>query len=283
MRRSPIVRPIFAVKGSQLGWRAFVLLACALGLMVLDKYVPSTEQVRTALSLPLAPLQYLVSAPVRWIDNLNYLLSSQDSLHKENIDLKAEQLLLKAELQRLQAVETENNQLKGLVQSSKQIHGKMLIAQLVAIDSDLAVHQIVLDKGSHSGVYMGQPVLDASGVMGQVIQVNPLSSRVLLINDPKSGIAVQSARNGMRTIAMGDSYSGRLKLTNVPQTADIQVGDSFLTSGLSDRYPPGYPVGRVVSISHDPGLPFMSIILEPSAQLEKSRQVLLVAPKRDLA
>jgi rod shape-determining protein MreC len=156
----------------------------------------------------------------------------------------------------------------------------MMIAQLLAIDSDLEVHQIVLDKGSHHGIFLGQPVLDANGVMGQVIQVSPLTSRVLLINDVKSGIAVENARNGVRSIAMGESYSGRLRLVNVPQTADIRQGDMFLTSGLSDRYPPGYPVGQVAAITRDPGLPFVAIILEPSAHLNQSRQVLLVWPTK---
>lgn len=250
--------------------------------MICDKYVPATEQVRAALSLPLTPLQYLVSAPIQWVDKLSHMLSAQDILHQENMDLRAEQLLLKAELQRLVAIESENNHLKGLIQSSQQIHGKTQIAQLLAIDSDLSQRQIILDKGSHHGVFLGQPVLDANGVMGQVIQVSPLTSRVLLINDAKSGIAIENARNGVRSIAMGDSYSGRLRLINVPQTADIKPGDMFLTSGLSDRYPPGYPVGKVISVTHDPGLPFMSIILEPSAQLDKSRQVLLVWPAKTL-
>ncbi len=271
------------MKGSQLGWRVFLLLTCALALMICDKYLPATEQVRAAISLPLAPLQFIVSAPIEGIDKLSHLLSTQDTLHKENMDLRAEQLLLKAQLQRLAAIESENNRLKGLVQSSQQIHGKTIIAQLLAIDSDLAFRQIVLDKGSHHGVFLGQPVVDANGVMGQVIQVSPLSSRVLLINDAKSGISVENARNGVRSIAMGESYSGRLRLVNVPQTVDIQPGDIFLTSGLSDRYPAGYPVGKVSSVTHDPGLPFMSIILEPSAHLDQSRQVLLVWPGKAYA
>ena len=274
------MRPIFAVKSSRLGWRVFVLIICALGLMIADKYVPVTEQIRTALSLPLAPLQYLVSAPTQGIDKLSHLLSTQDTLHKENMALKAEQLLLKAQLQRLVAIESENNHLKGLVQSSQQIHGKTMIAQLLAVDSDLSRRQIVLDKGSHHGLFLGQPVLDANGVMGQVIQVSPLTSRVLLINDERSGIAVENARNGVRSIAMGDSYLDALRLIHVPQTADIKTGDMFLTSGLSDRYPSGYPVGQVVSVTHDPGLPFMTIILKPSAHLNQSRQVLLVWPTK---
>jgi len=256
----------------------FGLITLALGLMILDKYVPATEHIRVALSLPLAPFQYIISAPFQAIDKWSHLLTTQDTLHKENIDLKAQQLLLQAQLQRLAAIESENNHLKGLVHSSQNIHGKMMIAQLLAVESDLSAHQIILDKGSHEGVFVGQPVLDAHGVMGQVIQVSPLSSRVLLINDTKSGVAVEGARNGIRSIAVGDGYSGRLRLANVPQTADIRKGDMFLTSGLSDRYPPGYPVGEVVSINRDPGSPFVNIILEPSAHLDQSRQVLLVWP-----
>lgn len=256
-------------------------MTCAIGLMLLDNYVPATEYIRRALSLPLLPLQALVSAPIQVVDKLTHLLSTHEALRKENLDLKTEQLLLKAELQRLLAIELENSHLKGLIQSSKKIHGKLMIAQLLAVDSDLAVHQVVLDKGIHQGVYMGQPVLDANGVMGQVIEVGPLTSRVLLINDSKSSIAIESARNGLRSIATGDSYSGRLRLNNVPHTADIKPGDLFLTSGLSDRYPSGYPVGKVISISNDSALPFMTIVLEPSAHLDQSREVLLVWPKKE--
>ena len=112
--------------------------------------------------------------------------------------------------------------------------------------------------------------------MGQVIQVGPITSRVLLINDPRSGVAVQNVRNGVRAIAMGDSYLNNLKLMYVTKTTDIKVGDLFLTSGLGDRYPEGYPVGRVVSVLREPASQFASISLQSSAHLDSSRQVLLV-------
>ena len=248
--------------------------------MVLDKRFAAITELRACLSMCLAPVQYLVSWPVQLIDNVGQLMSTHDALIKENLDLKAHDLLLQAEVQRFVAVESENNQLKALLRSSAQIQGKMEIAQLLAVDSDPLVHQVVLDKGSSDKVYVGQPVLDAGGVMGQVIQVGLTTSRVLLINDPKSGIPVQNTRNGIRAIAMGDGYTGQLRLMNIAQTADIHPGDVFVTSGLGENYPEGYPVGRVISVLHDPGYSFATIKLVPNAHLDQGRQVLLVWPNR---
>jgi rod shape-determining protein MreC len=177
------------------------------------------------------------------------------------------------------AIELENNELKALKRSSLQIRGKVLIAELLSVSSNPFLNQVLLNKGSHDNVFVGQPVLDANGVMGQVIQVDRLTSRVLLINDVHSGLSIQVARNGMRAIAVGDAYSGKLKLLNVPQTADVQVGDVLMTSGLGENYPAGYPVGQVVKVMKDPGLQFLTILVEPAAHLERSRGVLLIWPE----
>jgi rod shape-determining protein MreC len=245
--------------------------------MIVDKRVAAvSERVHAFLSIPLVPLQYIVSWPLQVFDSLRDNISSHDALVKENLNLKAEQLLLKAQVQRLLAIESENNQLKALMHSPAQLKGKVLIAELLAVDSEPFTHQIVLDKGSNDNVFVGQPVLDASGVMGQIIQVGPLTSRALLINDSRSGVPVQVARNGLRAIASGDAYSGKLKLMNVSQTSDIQVGDVLVTSGLGKYYPEGYPVGQVKSIVKDPGLQFATITIEPSARLDSSREVLLL-------
>jgi rod shape-determining protein MreC len=208
------------------------------------------------------------------------VLSTHDSLIKENLDLKAEQLLLKAQMQRLLALESENNQLKALLRSSTEVQGKVLVAEILSIDTDPFVNQVVLDKGIRESIFIGQPVLDANGVMGQIIQVGPMTSRMLLVNDPHSGVPVQVTRNGVRAIAVGDAYTGKLRLANVPQTADIKAGDLLLTSGLGEHYPEGYPVGQVTSVVKDPGLQFATILVEPSAKLDRSREVLLVWPNK---
>lgn len=260
----------------------FVLATLSIVLMVVDKRVDTFAQVRTALSIPIAPLQYVVSWPVKFVNNMERVLSSHDSLIKENLDLKAEQLLMKAQMQRLLALESENNQLKALLRSSKEIQGKVLVAEILSIDTDPFINQVTLDKGSRDGLYVGQPVLDANGVMGQIIQVGALTSRVLLVNDSHSGVPVQVTRNGMRAIAVGDAYTGKLRLVNIPQTADIKVGDLLLTSGLGEHYPEGYPVGQVTSVIKDPGLQFTTILVEPSAKLDRSREVLLAWPNKTI-
>lgn len=244
--------------------------------MVMDRRMEDFSSVRSALTLPIAPFQYVVSWPAHMIDNMRTVVSSHDDLVKENFQLKTDQLLLRAQLQRLLAIESENNYLKSLLQSSRQVKGKTLIADLLAVASEPFVSQVILDKGSKDGVYVGQPVLDAYGVMGQVSQVGPITSRVILINDQRSGVSVQSVRNGIRAVAGGDAYSGKLKLLYIPKTADIRPGDVFMTSGLGGRYPEGYPVGKVLSVTKDPTHQFAVIDLLPSAHLDSSRQVLLV-------
>lgn len=257
-----------------------VFVVLAITLMIFDKRLASVSYVRHVLSITLVPLQYLISEPIQLIDKVANTVSTHDSLVKENLDLKAQQLLLKAQVQRLIALESENNQLKALLRSPAKAKGKVLIAQLLAMDSDPFVHQVVLDKGSKQGVFIGQPVLDANGVMGKIIQMSPFTSRVLLVNDPHSGIPVEITRNGVRAIAIGDSYTGKLRLANVPQTVDIRKGDMLVTSGLGEHYPAGYPVGTVISVNKDSGLQFALIIIEPSAHLDRARQVLLIWPDK---
>lgn len=236
----------------------------------------SFAAIRAAMTLPVAPIQYIVSWPTQVVDQLKTVIRSHDDLIKQNLQLQSDQLLLRSQLQRSLAIESENNYLKSLLSSSQKLHHKMLIAELLAFDTAPYVNQITLDKGSREGVYIGQPVLDANGVMGQVVQVGPITSRVILINDPRSGVAIQNTRNGLRTVAVGDSYTGKIKLLYVAKTADIKVGDIYITSGLGDKYPEGYPVGSVVAVKNDPTKPFAEIYLQPSAHLSSTRQVLLV-------
>lgn len=257
-----------------------ILVVFAIGLMILDKQVETVSYIRGNFSTVLLPLQYLVSSPLKALDQIRSAITFQSSLVKENNNLKEQQLLLKAQVQRLLAMEKENNELKALLRSSTQVQGKLLIAQLLEVDTDPFVHQVILDKGSRDGVFIGQPVLDANGVMGKVVQVGPYSSRMLLINDPHSGIPAQDTRNGIRAIVMGDNLTGKLALVNVPQTIDIKEGDVLVTSGLGSNFPEGYPIGRVITVTKDPGLQFATITVEPSAHLDTAREVLLIWPNK---
>ncbi len=248
--------------------------------MTLDHQFNYFGRFRSVLSLVVAPMQYLVDRPVEFIRWVDTSFTTQQNLLVENAQLRARQLLLYAKLQKVLALERENEQLKALLRSSSNIHEKVTVAQLLAVDLAPYTQQIVIDKGERDGVYVGQPVLDAYGVMGQVIAVGPINSRVLLITDPRSAIPVQNNRNGNRAIASGLGFDGVLELINVPLTTDFRKGDYLITSGLGGHYPPGYPVGVINNVKLPPGGRFTNISLTPAAHVNQSRQVLLVWPKK---
>ncbi len=244
--------------------------------MFSDRYNDAFHRARASFSVLVLPIQYLVSLPINLANDVIQEISSQQRLINENADLKTTVIFLKAQAQKQAAIESENQQLRELLQSSNDRSDWVSEAQLLAIAPDPFVHQVVINKGTNANVFVGQPVLDAYGVMGQVVQVEPLTSRVLLLTDPESAIPVQVERNGVRAIAVGDASTGLMKLQHVTDTTDIQEGDQLITSGLGERYPFGYPVGTVFSVIHHPGGSFTTILVTPSAHLTRSRLVLLV-------
>jgi rod shape-determining protein MreC len=248
-------------------------------LMILDRHWEDFQRIKSLLSVTTLPIQYIVDWPAQWVSWASTNIITQHQLLVENAELRANQLLLEAKLQKLLALEHENAQLLALLQSSPHVGGKFISAQLLAVNMDPLVQHVVLNKGSREGIYQGQPVLDAYGVMGQVIQPGPFTSQVMLVSSLQSAIPVQDARNGIRAIAVGTGYNGELQLLYVPITTEMQVGDVLVTSGLGGRFPEGYPVGIVKSVSHNPEFRFSTIRITPSAHLDKSRQVLLVWPE----
>ena len=171
------------------------------------------------------------------------------------------------------------SRLRQLLNSTVSASEDLAVASIIKIDPDPFSQQIMLDKGSNQGVVAGQPIVDAKGIMGSVIEVNLLTSRVMLLTDVSHAVPVENMRNGVRAIAIGKGEISQLELKHVTNTADIVVGDVFVTSGLDGRYPAGYPVGTVLDVAHDPSKPFALIHMTPTAELDKGRQVLLVKIK----
>ena len=248
--------------------------------MMLDHRWQPFHKVRTELSWITIPLQYLVDAPVRVAANATSFVTSRHKLLKENAHLQAQQLLLQAELQKFLALQRENAQLKALLNSSSRINNKSIVASLLAVDLAPFVQQVIINKGKQDGVYVGQPVVDAYGVMGQVIEVNPLTSSVLLITDSRSAVPVEDNRNGVRGIVVGLGFGGGLSLIDMPDTVDVQPGDLLVTSGLGQHFTEGYPVGVIQSVQHRSDQSFMDIKVQPSAEVYRSRQVLLIWTKQ---
>ncbi|MFU8798044.1 MAG: rod shape-determining protein MreC, partial [Gammaproteobacteria bacterium] len=195
----------------------------------------------------------------------------------ENKILRKQELEQAVKLEQLFSLETENQQLRALLQASPRVlTEKTRVAEILRVDTDLFSQELVLDKGSREGIYLGQTVLDAQGIMGQVIAVTPITSRVLLITDTRSGVPIQIVRNGVRGIVVGNGRRGDLSLINLPVTTDVQVGDVLVTSHLGQRYPAGYPVGVVTQVSHQPEEQFAMITVKTSAHVDRSQPVILI-------
>ena len=258
------------------GLRLLVVSIIAVMLMVSDQRSIAFNNLRMRASIIVYPIQKLVDAPINWFYVTYHYLTMQNILIKENSKLCSQNLLLQAQLQKLYALEADNDRLNVLLNSTAKVNENFLVANIVHIDADPFTHQIVLDKGSINGVYVGQPVIDANGVMGTVVFMSALTSNVMLLTDASHAIPVKNIRNNIRAIAIGTGKVGILELQHIPNTMDMKVGDKLITSGLGGRFPVGYPIGEIIDVYHDSIKPFMIVKVKPTAELEKSQQVLLI-------
>jgi rod shape-determining protein MreC len=227
------------------------------------------------------PLHYVAELPGRGLNAIGGLFESHNQLQRENARLQEQLLMQQYQLQKLEHLTAENRRLNELLNASTIVNERVVRVEMVGESPDPFAKRILIGKGENDGVYLGQAVFDAYGLMGQVIEMTPYTSWVLLITDPQHATPVQFNRNGMRAIASGTRDSLQLlSLDNIPNTADVQVGDELVTSGLGERFPAGYPVGIVRSVSNDPGKPFATVIVTPAAQIDRSRNLLLVFDSR---
>ncbi|WP_426113943.1 rod shape-determining protein MreC [Pseudomonas sp. DSP3-2-2] len=269
------MKPLFT-KGPSLGVRLLVLVVLSVALMVVDARFTVLKPLRSQMSLVLMQSYWVVDLPQRLYQGVASQFGSRTELLAENEKLKTEALLLQGRLQKLAALTEQNVRLRELLNSSALVNEKVEVAELIGMDPNPFTHRIIINKGERDGVVLGQPVLDARGLMGQVVELMPYTSRVLLLTDTTHSIPVQVNRNGLRAIASGTGNPERLELRHVADTADIKEGDLLVSSGLGQRFPAGYPVATVKEVIHDSGQPFAIVRAVPTAALNRSRYLLLV-------
>jgi len=259
-----------------LGVRLLVLAVRAVALMVVDARFDLLKPARKQASLVLMDAYWITDLPGRLWEGVASQFGSRTELVAENEKLKTENLLLQGRMQKLAALTEQNVRLRELLNSSALVNEKVEVAELIGMDPNPFTHRIIINKGERDGVVLGQPVLDARGLMGQVVELMPYTSRVLLLTDTTHSIPVQVNRNGLRAIASGTGNPERLELRHVADTADIKEGDLLVSSGLGQRFPAGYPVATVKEVIHDSGQPFAIVRAVPTAALNRSRYLLLV-------
>lgn len=267
--------PLFA--GSVAGTlRLMFYLALAMVLMVLDHRNGWMWHVRSTASIVVEPIYRLAGLPAAGMRTLSVAFADRKLLTEQNQRLREDLLLANAKLNRMAAVAEQNERLKELLATQRSLELNVQLARVIGVDLGGSPHRLMLNLGEREGVHQGQAVIDAHGVMGQVIEVLPTTSVVMLVTDPNHAVPVTVERTGLRTVAFGSRDGGMLSLPNVPMAADVRAGDKLLTSGLGGRFPPGFPVGEVQAIGQSPSGMFLEAHARPAADLDRSEYVLLL-------
>jgi rod shape-determining protein MreC len=234
------------------------------------------EPARSVLATIVSPILFLAETPYLVRDEVGDVVATRDGLIDRNRDLERRVLELSQISQQYLALKAENDRLRELLGSRARLPADVLVAELVGVVPAPGTRQVLIDKGSDSGVEVGQAVIDAEGLIGQIVEVGRYTSRVLLITDPGHAVPVEVNRNGVRSIAGGTGDPNMLELEDVPVTADIRQGDLLISSGLGGRFPRGYPVGRVEAAVVDPSRTFALVTARASASLDRTRHVLVI-------
>jgi rod shape-determining protein MreC len=259
-----------------MGVRFLLLAVVCIALMLLDRRDQHLVRVRQALSVVVYPVRVLVDLPFSTWASLRETFATRDALIAENRQFRRERLETEGRLQRLDALEAENARLRELLDSTARIGNRALVAEILDVDLNPYRHRVDLNRGLVDGVYVQQALIDAEGVVGQVVRVGPLTSEAVLITDPDHAVPVTVNRNGVRTIAYGTGDSSRLRLPHLTNNADVVEGDLLISSGLGGVFPAGYPVGRVLTVERRHDQAFAEIVAEPVSSLDRDREVLLV-------
>lgn len=258
-------------------WQFLIACALSLTLLIIDEQTQLMTQVRMVLTTLMQPIEQLARLPENWAAQGNQVITDQASLRNEVERLRNQLLVLNYEKQQAAQILKENERLRMLLGVSSRINqGKLMISSIIDYNPSPYKRLVKLNKGMTDGVKIGLPVMDAHGMMGQLISTAYQESDLLLITDVDAQIPVMVQRTGVRGILQGKGDSDELTLKFVPTTANIREGDLLETSGIDGRYPSGLPVAEVVDVKSQAGAIFWNITAQPLAKLNSSREVLIV-------
>ena len=259
-----------------LGIRVLVCAALSVLLMVMDHRQDHLSTIRKGVDIAIYPIKVVVDSPFRLWAWITESTADRTELQRELARLRAEQVLTRAELQQLTALRAENDRLRDLLDARPRLRDEIRVAEIMAVDANPYRHSFVIDIGENDGVYNGQAIIDADGVVGQVLEAGLTSSQAILISDPSHALPVEVSRNGLRTIAKGTGEFDRLDLPFLPNNADIVPGDVLVTSGLGGEFPAGYPVAVVADVTRIPQASFADVTARPQSALDQVREVLVI-------
>jgi rod shape-determining protein MreC len=269
-------QPTFFKQGPKPLTRVLIFSTLSIALIIGDAYYHLLGRVREQISVALYPLQWLATAPTNAAIEASNFLQKQSDLIAENRELNDARLIAQGQEMRLKALEKENAHLRSLRLAGESQTRQSKLTQILYNGRDPFGAKLVVDLGERSGVSEGQIALDASGVVGQVIRVQPMTSEVRLISDREHMVPVMVERNQLRTVVYGTGRQNPLEVRNMAPNVDIQVGDVLLTSGIDGIYPAGLPVAKVTKVERAAGSAFARIQCKPMAAIDQHRFLLLL-------
>jgi rod shape-determining protein MreC len=275
-------RPIIG-RGPPLGAKLFFLGIASVAVMVADHRGGYLDTAREWLGIAAHPLYAVVEAPYDFWNWLTSSFADRNRLRRENAKLTNDLRIARTQLLQFSSLQEENRRLRGIRDASAGMADRTLIAEIIHVDVDPFRHRIRINKGTSDGVFKQQPVLDAFGIVGQVVQADKYSAQIILVSDAEHAIPVQVNRNGIRTIAEGTGDTGKLSLPFLTVEADVKKDDLLVSSGLDGIFPAGYPVASVIKVERDPSETFATVEAKPLAQLDRDREVLLLWPNNPTA
>ncbi len=270
--------PPFFRQGPSALTKLIFFSALALFLMVADTRLEFAQPLRATIATALLPVQRVLSVPVQmWRTASEYVQGLSGALASEKV--ARNQLALQSEkAARVERLESENANLRALLDLRPALQVRSLAAEVLYEASDPYSRKLFIDRGTTQGVVLGAPVVTAEGVLGQVTRAFPLSAQVTLLIDKDAAIPVLNARTQARSAAFGGAGGDAMELRYVSPNADVQVGDELTTSGVDGVYPAGLSVAHVMSVERRAESGFARILLTPSASADGARHVLVLEP-----
>ena len=244
--------------------------------MVLDYRKEKLLPVRTALQLALYPMQSLVDAPSRAIKTLTEFFSDHQRLSSKNRELSTYINIYAAKDQKYISIQRENERLRAQLNATTAVSERFMLAEILSVSSNPFSKSVTINKGSNSGIFVGQVALAGENIYGQVKSVTPTSAVIIQLTDIKHAIPVRNVRTGLSALATGTGKLNQIELKHVEATVDVQVGDVFVSSGLGQLFPPDFPVAKVRKVGYNPGDSFMNVYANSLADFNKTREILLI-------
>ena len=273
MDRSP---PPFFRQGPSANARLLFFGLLSLALLIADARFDALGGLRQGIGNVLYPVQRVLLVPRDAIALAGTYVTEITALRQENAELKRIEALNAKALLQIEQLANENKRLRDLAGARERAAVRSVLAEVLYETRDPFTRKLVLDKGAQQQVSIGQPVIDAKGLIGQVTRVFQFSSEMTLVTDRNMTVPVVLQRTGMRSVAFGGAAPGRLELRYLASSADLREGDLLTTSGLDALYPPGLPVGRIERIERGGDNDFVKVLIAPTAEIQNNHLLVIL-------